>query len=211
MKITIFSDYVCPFCYVGKAALFQALEGFEYEVEFHPYQLRRPPVAKVDPMHDEARLKRFHEVIHPMAEACGIEMKLPFISPHPYTTLAFQGYYFACDYKKGLEYNDAVFHAFYVDEKDIGEIDVLCDILMQLGLEPSLFKQAIKTQQYMPILDDQVRIREEMQIKGVPTFMINDKKIVGAHSVDDFRKAIYDEISEEMAGMACGPEGCKTE
>lgn len=209
MKITMFSDYVCPFCYIGKTALFQALEGLDAEIEFHPFELRRPPVAKVDPMHDEMRLKRFDEVIHPIAEKLGVEMKLPWISPHPYTTLAFQGYYFACDYGLGAAYNDAVYHAFYVEEKDIGEMDVLHEILKSLKLDPEAFDKAVQEGVYMDVLNDQYRLREETQIKGVPTYFINGRRVSGVYDADEFRKILAEEFGEELSGMTCGPDGCK--
>ena len=104
MKISVYSDFVCPFCYVGLYSLSQAMADLDVELDFHPYELRRFPTPKVDPMHDEKRLKRFDEVLKPMAESLGVEMNLPMISPHPYTTDAFQGYYFAKQAGKGLEH-----------------------------------------------------------------------------------------------------------
>ena len=69
MKISIFFDFVCPFCYVGLHSLSRAIEGLDVEFDFHPYELRRFPTLKVDPMHDEKRLKRFDEVLKPMAQS----------------------------------------------------------------------------------------------------------------------------------------------
>ena len=62
MKISIYFDFVCPFCYVALHALSRAIEDLDVELDFHPYELRRFPTPKVDPMHDEKRLKRFYEV-----------------------------------------------------------------------------------------------------------------------------------------------------
>lgn len=211
MKITIFSDYVCPFCYIGKTALFKALEGLETEIEFHPYQLRRYPDSKVDPMHDEKRLKRFEEVIQPIARELGIEMKLPWISPHPYSTLAFQGYYFAQEHGLGMQYNDAVFHAFYVEEQDIGNLEILKRIMMDLELDVAAFEEAVNQKTYLPLLNQQDQIKETLGIKGVPTFIINNKRITGYHSVAEFTQLIADEFAEELSGMACGSDGCKIE
>ena len=209
MKITIFSDYVCPFCYVGKIALFRALEGHEAEIEFYPYELRRPPVEKVDPMHDEAKIKRFNEVLLPMANQLEVPMNLPWISPHPYSTLAFQGYYYAQEFNLGLAYNDAIFQAFYVDEKDIGEMSVLDEVLNQLNLDVESFHRAVEEERFMAQLNEQYAYREAREIKSVPTFFINDQRVSGFHTVEEFKKIIDQESNLELQGMSCGAEGCQ--
>ena len=135
MKISIFFDFVCPFCYVGLHSLSRAIEGLDVELDFHPYELRRFPTPKVDPMHDEKRLKRFDEVLKPMAQALGIEMNLPWISPHPYTTDAFQGFYFARQAGRELDYVRLTFDVFYRQQKDIGDPAVLRMVMDELGLD----------------------------------------------------------------------------
>ncbi len=51
--------------------------------------------------------------VYPLAERLGVEIKLPTVSPQPYTNLAFQGLEFAKDRGKGDAFNDAVFRAFF--------------------------------------------------------------------------------------------------
>lgn len=209
MKIIVYSDYVCPFCYLSHHSLRQVLKDFEAEIEFHPYELRRAPTPKVDPMHDEMRLKRFEEVLKPAAQALGIEMKLPWISPHPYTTDAFHGYYFALDHQLGEAYNDAMFEAFYVDQKDIGEREVLCGIIAALGLDVKAFTQALDQQTYQPQVDAQWELKASLDVQGCPTFWIGDQKVTGYHTPEQFRALLLKEsLNEAETGMACGPDGC---
>jgi predicted DsbA family dithiol-disulfide isomerase len=85
------------------------------------------------------------ERIYPMAEKLGVYMKLPTVSPYPYTNLAFQGLEFAKDHRKGNEYNDAVFRAFFQQSRDIGRIDVLADIAKEVGLDSEQFRAALDT------------------------------------------------------------------
>ena len=80
-----------------------------------------------------------------MAEKLGVYMKLPTVSPYPYTNLAFQGLEFAKDHRKGNEYNDAVFRAFFQQSRDIGRIDVLADIAKEVGLDSEQFRAALDT------------------------------------------------------------------
>lgn len=148
MKAQIFFDYVCPFCYLARTPLHRALQKAGIQWEECPFELRRPPTPKVDPMHDDMRLKRWEEVLRPTAQAMGIPMSLPYISPHPYTTLAFLGYAYARRHQKGEAYNEKVFHAFYVKEQDIGELDVLLPIARELGLDPDDFARSLREQEF---------------------------------------------------------------
>ena len=186
MKISVYSDFVCPFCYVGLYSLSQAMADLDVELDFHPYELRRFPTPKVDPMHDEKRLKRFDEVLKPMAESLGVEMNLPMISPHPYTTDAFQGYYFAKQAGKGLDYVKLTFDVFYQQQKDIGNPVVLREIMDQLGLDGAAFLKALEA----------------------GTYRIHGEEIRGYHTPQEWRTIILDQAEKTMAGMVCTSEGC---
>ena len=72
--------------------------------------------------------------VHPVAERFGVELRLPNISPQPYTAMAWQGYQFARADGRGHVYNDLVLRAFFQKDQDIGRIDVLTKIAQRAGL-----------------------------------------------------------------------------
>ena len=208
MKISVYSDFVCPFCYVGLYSLSQAMADLDVELDFHPYELRRFPTPKVDPMHDEKRLKRFDEVLKPMAENLGVEMNLPMISPHPYTTDAFQGYYFAKQAGKGLDYVKLTFDVVYQQQKDIGNPVVLREIMDQLGLDGAAFLKALEAGTYRSEVDRDWEAKAELGIQGIPTYRIHGEEIRGYHTPQEWRTIILDQAEKTMAGMVCTSEGC---
>jgi predicted DsbA family dithiol-disulfide isomerase len=67
-------------------------------------------------------------------EKSGVEIKLPSISPQPYTHLAFEGYQYAKEHGLANEYNDRVLRAFFQEDQDIGQIDVLTKLAEAIGL-----------------------------------------------------------------------------
>lgn len=210
IQVEVFYDYVCPFCYLGEVPFEQAIEGLDVDVRLCPYELRRPPVPKTDPMHDEAKLKRFDEVLLPAAKKLGVEMKLPWISPHPYTTLTFQGYYLAKEAGKEKEYNHKIFHSFYVDEMDIGEPEIIGNVLKELGIAPEAWAQVQAEGRYLPELDQDKQYAREREVKAIPTFIIGSQRLTGIHTVEEFQQAIADaesEQEEEYGGMHCGEDG----
>jgi predicted DsbA family dithiol-disulfide isomerase len=206
VTIKVFFDYVCPFCYLEFHALKKAMEGRDVEVELYPKELRRPPKPKVDPMHDEMRLERFEKVIKPAAEKLGVPMNLPFVSPHPYTTDAFLGFLYAEHQGKGMEYTERLFHTFYVEEQDIGEISVLRKTAEELGMDGEAFEAEIRSQKRLEELDSYKAWAESYQVESLPTMIVGEEKIVGYHEPEEYAK-ILDENISLGGGMHCDEDG----
>ncbi|MDY3919467.1 MAG: DsbA family protein [Candidatus Limivivens sp.] len=222
--IKVFFDYVCPFCYLEFFALKEAISGKDVKLELIPHELRRPPVPKVDPMHDEMRLKRFDEVLAPEARKLGIPMELPWISPHPYTTDTFLGFLFCRDRGLEIAYTEKVFLAFYVEQKDIGEMDVLKEIAASLDLDPDAFEQEIRSRRQLPRLDALNSLSKDYEIKGIPVTFIGSQRLDGNHEPEVYSivlESVQNQESESgdvqpeipsagavpPLGMACGPDG----
>ncbi len=206
VTIKVFFDYVCPFCYLEFHALKKAMEGKDVEVELYPKELRRPPKPKVDPMHDEMRLERFEKVIKPAAEKLGVPMNLPFISPHPYTTDAFLGFLYAEHQGKGMEYTERLFHTFYVEEQDIGEISVLRKTAEELGMDGEAFEAEIRSQKRLEELDGYKAWAESYQVESLPTMIVGEEKVVGYHEPEEYAKILDEKISLG-GGMHCDEDG----
>jgi len=150
MKITFISDYVCPYCLVAKEALRQALKnlGLQAEIEFLPFELTPEPLERVDTWSDEKRREGYRVLEAPCAEL-GLPMKLPpQVVPRPYTRPAFEGWFYAAEQGAGDAYNDAVYRAYFMEEKDIGEPEVLAAIAESVGLDRADFLAALASGRY---------------------------------------------------------------
>lgn len=211
LKIKVFFDFVCPFCYLEYFSLKEAAQGMDVFFERIPHELRRPPSPMVDPMHDEARLKRFDEVLLPAAKALGLPMQLPRLSPHPYSTDTFLGLLYCEDHGVGQEYTEKVFTTFYEDEKDIGDLNVLEHIAKELGLNPQEFIEEITSKSQLARLDELNALSEEYKITSIPVIYIGDTKLSGYHTPDVYRQAITDALLQQeiapVSGMSCGLDG----
>ncbi|MFP3791965.1 DsbA family oxidoreductase [Bacillus subtilis] len=194
VHIKVYSDYVCPFCFVGKAAFEEAIKGKDVEVEWMPFELRPSPSPQLDPVNDPSKQYMWQTSIQPMAEKLGVEINFPNVSPHPYTDLAFEGFHFAKKYNKGHEYNTRVFQAFFQEGQNIGDIDILTKLAEEVGLDGASFKSALETRTYQDVQRQALKhAYEEADITAVPTFIIGDTVIPGAAGKDVFEKAISEE------------------
>ena len=130
-----------------------------------------------------------------MAEKLGVYMKLPTVSPYPYTNLAFQGLEFAKDRGKGAEYNDAVFRAFFQQSRDIGRIDVLADIATEVGLDPEQFRAALEQGTYRDRVQQLLRTAyEQAGVTVVPTMIIGRQRLEGLYPEDAIKQVIEGEL-----------------
>jgi predicted DsbA family dithiol-disulfide isomerase len=83
-----------------------------------------------------------------MEKSMDIPIVLPNVSPQPYTHLAFEGYQYAKEKGKANDYNDRMLRAFFQEEKNIGDIDVLTKLAGEIRLDEDEYKEALKMGRY---------------------------------------------------------------
>ena len=213
VDILFITDYVCPYCLVAKEALKQALQetGVEANITWQPYELTREPKPQVDTYNDESRRKKYVVLVEPCKQL-GLDMKLPpNVVPRPYTRLAFEGWFFACDNGKGDEYNDAVYKAYFIDEQNIGDVEVLTALAEKVGLDGVAFKAALENGTYTEVEKAAVDYaRNELKPSGVPTIYINGEKVaVAEYTKDEMIRILSEQVpAEEVFGFSCSEDGC---
>ncbi len=212
VKIKVYSDFICPFCFLGKGPLDEIVREKDVEVEWMPFELRPSPYPKIDPWQDPAKLSSWDSYILPVAKKLGIDMRLPRVSPHPYTNLAFEGYHFAKEHGKGNEYHHKVFSAFFQEEQNIEDIEVLTNIAGEAGLSKESFKEALVSRKYREAQQEALKhAYDEAEISAVPTFVIGEEVIQGLASKERLAQVIDKELEKNKAndleGMQCNMDG----
>ncbi len=159
-----------------------------------PFELRPYPTPTLKPEEDYLQTT-WERSVYPMAERFGVKMVLPRVSPQPHTHLAFEGFQFAKEHGKADEYNHRMFTAFFQDELDIGDIDVLTELAGQIGLDTKAFKKALETRKYKEAHERAVQhAYEEANITAVPTFIIEDEVLPGLYSKETLERVINEHL-----------------
>lgn len=181
------TDFVCPFCIVEKENLKAVLKelGMKAKITTQPYELTEEPKERVDTCHDEKR-KEHYKMLEEPAKQLGLDAKFPpYVCPRPYTRLAFEGLYYAQEHGCGDAYADAVYHAYFVDEKDIGDLEVLSDLAASAGLDREEYRAALVSGRYSEKEKEaNAYSKEVLGVRGVPVIYINGNKI----SLNDYTK-----------------------
>lgn len=209
MKIEIWSDFACPFCYLGDRKLALALEtlpqkepvdityrSFQLDVHAsaHPHEDLATLIAKkYGVSYDQA--KKSNDQIVDAAKKVGLSYDFENIKPNN-TGLAHQVLKYAGMRGKDKAIIDRFFKACFEEGYDLGQKEVLLHLASEVGVDPNDLNQALTNGDFAQAVEsDQLRANK-LGITGVPYFVINDQyAISGAQDVAYFQQA----LSEIMA------------
>jgi len=170
-RITVFSDYVCPFCYLEEPDLARVREqyGESVEVDWRAYELRPDPIPTLDP--DGEYLHRvWNASVYPMASFLGLRLRLPPVQPR--SRKALEAAEFAREQGAHDEMHHALFRAFFEEGRDIGKAEVLLDVGASVGLDRASLLDALKNGRYTEkVVADEVLARR-LGVDSVPTMFV---------------------------------------
>ncbi|MCA8865728.1 MULTISPECIES: DsbA family protein [unclassified Halomonas] len=191
-QIIVYTDYVCPFCLLAEEAIAQATEGLDVEIRWRPFELRPAPVPTLK-VEDPYLPKIWQDSVYPMAKKLGVPITLPNISPQPRTDKAFEVFAMAEEQGLGHAYSMAALKAFFQQERDIGDPEVLADIGESVGLERQAVLDALAQGSYRE--QHQMAQRhavEEALIQSVPTLVIDGEMIQGVPDPDALKRFLIE-------------------
>ncbi|WP_336024663.1 DsbA family oxidoreductase [Halobellus salinisoli] len=191
-RITIYSDYVCPFCYLGRESLstYQAERDEDLEIDWRPFDLRsgkRNADGTIDHGADDGKDDAYYEQakanVKKLREKYGAdEMDVELATdvdslPAQLVSVAIRERY---DYETWLGFDEGVFAALWHDGRDIGEEEVLVDIAENAGVDADVVRNALADDDRRAALREQFREAQQRRITGVPTFVYDDHAARGA-------------------------------
>lgn len=193
MRIEIYSDTVCPWCFVGKRRLERALQLRplpQAEIVWRPFQLN--PNMPADGMERSRYLAlkfgssaKVAEILRPVEQAArdeGIAIDFTAIRRTPSTLASHRLIDWAQQQGHGTALVEALFRAYFVEGRDIGDRDVLVGLAAARGLPAQAAADLLAgSEGLLDVLASDARARE-MGIQGVPTFVFDGRyAISGAH------------------------------
>ncbi len=212
IKILLYSDFVCPFCVIAKKPLFEASAGKEVELTWMPFELAPIGYPSHSPNSDYIRNGWANSVV-PLAERFEVKLDMPWhIDPLPKTHLAHEGIHFARLTGAEWRYVQAVNDAYWLDGKDISEIEVLVGVAEKIGLSGDEFAKCLENRTYQSEHKQLLQYAQvEANVHSVPTIYIGSKRVTGLHSKETYERIINEEIAYVADGLTCGEDGCATD
>lgn len=220
MKIEVWSDVVCPWCYIGKRRLEAALADLDEDVEvvWRSFELDRSAPRRPDKPLDEAlatkyrtSLEQTRRMIDRMTQTAADEgLDFDFDSAQPGNTFdAHRVIHFAAEHGKQGEMKERLLSAYMTEGRPIAERDELARLAGEVGLDAEQVRTMLSTEAF----EDAVRRDEaearQVGVTGVPFFLIDEQfGIAGAQTPDVLLDALERVRATTSANTPEGP-GCE--
>jgi predicted DsbA family dithiol-disulfide isomerase len=211
MIIDIVSDAICPWCYIGKRRLEKALVMApqpDLQIGWRPFQLN--PDMPADGMDRGEYLRRkFGDSAggnrYQAVEDAGRDEGIPFafdrIKRTPNTILAHRLIRFAQREERQDEVVEALFHAYFTQGADIGQVEALIGVTNAVGLDEARVRAYLESNEDLEAIQAEDKFARQIGIQGVPCFIIDRKFAVsGAQPPETFLEIF--ELARKEAGNA---------
>ncbi|OCA83217.1 disulfide bond formation protein DsbA [Bacillus sp. FJAT-27225] len=210
MKIEIWSDFVCPFCYIGKRRLEAAIEHLAYAdeitVEYKSYQL--DPNAKYIP--DKDFYEMFSELKGiPLSQTVSINQQVAFQAQSFDLDFNFQTMKYANTFDahrvaklaekkgKGKELTERFLFAYFTESKLLSDHDTLAELATEAGLDRDEVVDVLNTNRFARDVRNDISEAQQIGVRGVPFYVLNETyAISGAQPLDIFIRAL-EKVREE--------------
>ncbi|MFU8546155.1 DsbA family oxidoreductase [Acinetobacter junii] len=228
MRVDIWSDVVCPFCYIGKKRLEHVAEqaGIELDIHWHSFELDPDAPAKHEVSNTErlaqkygrsyAEMEEMERNVAAMAATEGIDFQWQkansgnSFNAHRIIHLA---------QSKGLgnEAKEAFFHAYMTEGLAIGEREVVEEIASRIGLDNAEVEYVLDSDELADFVRHDEKIaHEQLKVTGVPFFVFDQKlALSGAQPREIFLQALQQaqttsvESIEQDNSAQCNDESCE--
>jgi predicted DsbA family dithiol-disulfide isomerase len=232
MKIEIWSDIVCPWCYIGKRRLENALAKFEdaqyIEIEYKSFQLNPDMQTNLDmsvvdylvkykAIPKSSALQMMNQVTN---IASSLELEYHLDKAIAINTLqAHALLHYAKTENKQLEMKERLMKAYFTEAKNVDDLEVLLQLATEVGLDENEVKTALESKQFAQAVQADIQQARNFGVQGVPFFVFNREfAISGAQEETVFLQTIQKAYTswrktnpiqkfETIDGKVCTPEG----
>lgn len=209
LRVEVYSDYTCPWCYVGLSRLDrlrERLEGrVELDVTWRPFEIHPEVPEEGMPVEElsysEEQWERMMEELRRQAEAEGLEVgERPKVSNTHEALMA--GAWAQAERPERFEaFHRALFRAYFAEGRDLGDRAVLRGVAERVGLDGDELEAALAEGAGEGELEATAREARRLGITGTPTFVFGGTHAaVGARPTQDLRRAAEQALQERNAG-----------
>lgn len=215
MKVEIWSDVVCPWCYIGKRRFEAALAAFPHrddvEITYRSFQL--DPLAPAEPSMSvtetlaqkygvsETQARAMNARVSALAAQEGLDYHLEG-ARHANTFDAHRLIHFAAAHGRQHEMKERLLRAYFTESATIGDRDTLARLATEVGLDERAAQEALSTDAYAQEVRADERRAQMLGITGVPFFVIEEKYgVSGAQPTEAFEE-ILNEVWTENHPLA---------
>ena len=200
LSVTVFSDYICPFCYVGDARLDKLRDGYELDVDWCFFEIHPDNPAEGKPVEElgypPEQWQRMMANLEQMARDDGLPLATRTFTTNSHSALllAEATRRLAPEAFDGL--HKRLFEAYFAESQNIGDRNVLQKIAAECGIAEDVVEQAWNDPVYEQRLRDQSWRAAQIGVQGVPAFLFGRYMVAGAVPAETLYRAAETVLKE---------------
>jgi protein disulfide-isomerase len=204
LKVQIWSDIMCPFCYIGKRRIEEALNNFEHKgavtIEWKSFELDPNFIPSSDDNIAEHLAEKYRKDIdwaQNMLDNMTQNTKTAGLDFHFEKTVMANSHnahrllHLAKKHHRANELEELLFKAYFTDGKDLNNLDTLSQLGIELGLEAEAVAQVLQSDTYSKEVKQDIQEAAAIGVQGVPFFVFDNKyAISGAQPATAFLETL---------------------
>lgn len=202
LSIVAYSDYVCPWCYIGLERIDHLQRDFAVDVEWRPFELHpetpRDGASLIGRLGNGSRAAAYARNIIALAEDSGIALRMPSLVANSH--LALEAAEFAREHGGFDAYHRALFAAYFEHSRNIGDADVLCDVARAAGVDDQGLRESLADRRYADAIDRITSAARDDDILSTPTFVFEGGfRLTGAQDY-----AVFESVTSRLLARRAG-------
>lgn len=184
LKVTVFSDYICPFCYIGELRLSRLREHFDLRVNWCAIEIHPETSAEGRPIeslgYDNERWRTMMATLNEMAASEGVTLKTREFTTNSRLALLLAEAAKPLGRAVFYRLHNALFEAFFVEGQNIGDRTVLETLARAAGMNDDQIAAAWDDTASAEKLAQYRQAARDLSVRATPTFFIGEQRLDGA-------------------------------
>ena len=196
VKIFLYYDYICPFCFLATERVLDLAREFSLEAEWLGVEIHPEYPAEGKRRKKTERTIRISETLENVAAEAGVEIKLPGFVTN--SRLCLEGAEFAKEKNSFMEFHKACYAAYFREGKNIGLLETVLEAGEKAGLCPEELSESLRKKSFSGKIEKNMESARENMVLGVPTLYLGELRIHGIQPLESYRKLIARELLREQ-------------
>lgn len=192
MKILLYYDYICPFCFLATERVLGLAREFDLEAEWVGVEIHPEYPAEGKRRRKTERTLRTSKSLENVAAEAGVEIRLPGFVTN--SRLCLEGAEFAKEKNRFMEFHKACYAAYFGEGKNIGLLETVLEAGERAGLCPEELSGSLRKGSFSEKIEKNMESARENEVFGVPTLYLGELRIHGIQPVESYRQLIAREL-----------------
>jgi predicted DsbA family dithiol-disulfide isomerase len=193
LKVSVFSDYICPFCYIGSRRLLRLNEHYDLKINWCGLEIHPDTPAEGMPVerlgYPPATFERMMQALEEMAREEGLQLRARDFTTNSHKALLLSEAAKVAGRDVFYDLHERLFQAYFSAGRNIGDEQVLRELAAESGLEPHWVDAAWQEERFENRLRLNLKHAIELGIRGTPAFVFGQSIITGAVPLTQLEEA----------------------